>query len=449
MDISGINGTKVLNELRQVLSLEFTTMLTDLGYIEKRIILESPESLSDDERQQSIALAARRARNEQILQLVFESPKYRTVARRLQELMEGWDQNFLRNYFALFDFEITEENVHVAISNLNLSLDHNSFWLGMELPGYCPSELHNLNDYWQIRPLTHELLEGLDADSNLIRTVLQSKRIPGTYDLDHANGFLMKKTDNPFRIPPVGDVAALELLLIQLSPVVIRVHKLYAIKEDDETHDTTAQQIPSQTSHLRLRIPVPTAYLCEFVDDISWILNQGPKLQSHPKIRIALERYTSALFYYTAGLGPGSLYDDAIHDAVIGLESLLMSENVELAYRFQTVLSRIMPEAPSVGREFLKRIYTQRSKVAHEGKTSGKYQATNLDVFQTISLLNAAIRWYLRKADTMSSDEITKHLDKLPFGNEKDEALSPWGSISDVKKYPPSEKGPWVSRSLT
>ncbi|MDR3600472.1 MAG: hypothetical protein P4L49_08350 [Desulfosporosinus sp.] len=446
MDINSIDISIIEKELKSILSLDFVGMLIDLGYMQKEKVMTDPDISSSDERQQEIALAMRRTYNERILEVIFESPKYRSVAKKFKDLMESWDKAFISRYLNEFDFNITAQNIHGAISNLlTVKPDDHSCLIGFELPGYSPLQMHTINEHWQVRPISSGLLSGLGEDSVLV----SRKWIPSRDALDDANGFLIRKTNNPYQIPSMTDPAYFELLLLQLSPLVARSYKNYIIIEHNITRKTTVSLIPSQQTRLRLRIPVAEHYKKEqFIYDISWLLKHIPKLTSYPKVRIALERYALALKHYASDIHPGINYDEAIHYAVIGLETLLISANTEVTYRFQTVLSRLIPENLPYCREFLKRIYVQRSQVAHDGQTSGKYLANSTDVFQAISLLNASIRWYLEKSDNLTAEEIKVLLADLPFGFSKDIASSPWGTTSDISNNPPSENGPWLDNTL-
>jgi len=175
VDINSIDISIIEKELKSILSLDFVGMLIDLGYMQKETVMTDPDISSFDERQQEIALAMRRTYNERILEVVFESPKYKSVAKKFKDLMESWDKAFISRYLNEFDFNISAQNIHGTISNLlTVKPDDHSFLIGFELPGYSPLQRHTFNEHWQVRPISSGLLSELGEDSVLV----SSKWIP-------------------------------------------------------------------------------------------------------------------------------------------------------------------------------------------------------------------------------------------------------------------------------
>ncbi len=446
MNISDIDQVVVASTLTTLFDSDFPNFITDLGYIPQNKVLAQIDPDVIDPRQKAIAFATRRARNYEILNIVFNSPKYKNSCNVLTKIMSGWDKAFMKWFLDKYDFEVTTENVMNAFSALLSSFDSTVFSLAIELPGYIPTTYSKINSEWCVCPPTAELFAGFQQSSHWINGTLHSNLLPSTMALNNSNGFLMRKCGS-LTDAMQANTRDPEFLLIQLSPVVVRAYETYTVQVNNVTKETILQPVPQRLSHLRLRIPVSQNYIQKFTDDLSWLLSCKKVVNENPKVRNALERYGISLFFYCSGLGNESAYDDAVHDAVIGLESLLISANSEVNYRFQTILSRLMPEESQYSRPLLKRLYQQRSDVAHDGKTSGKHKATNIDAFQAISLLNAAIRWYLEKASTLTEKEIRDYLVELPFQDGKDVAKSPWGSCSEIGQNPPSETGPWSDSS--
>ncbi|KYP79976.1 hypothetical protein [Ferroacidibacillus organovorans] len=444
MLFEGINTEAVCGELKRIMDDQFVSVLTDVGYITRAKVNTVPDLDSLDERQQAVAYAIRRMRNERILELIFDSSKYKTKSEKLHALTQGWDRALLSAYLYKFDFDVDLSKVESVISEVMIPReDIFAHYMAFELPGYIRQQVITIDDTWMVRPKTKEFYGGTDQNTSW----LTHNFIPSVHALDNENALLFRKIKDPLGFPNGPDPSDSQLLLAHLSPLVARSHDMYIIREHNETRHQRVHPMLKWRSHYRLGLPVTRCYLDRFPDDITWLLRHESNLSDHPKVRAALERYALALHYYTSSLSPGIEFDQAIHDAVIGLETLVINSNAEVGYRFQTVLARLMEEEGVYCRDFLKLIYQLRSDVAHQGRTHEKRRASRTVVFQAISLLNGVIRWYLAKSETMTAKQIDTHLAEMPFGFKKDVAESPWGSVSSIEKDPPIDTGPWTSKT--
>ena len=442
MTPESINAEAVFQELKLLLNKQFIALLLDVGYITYDKVKTLPDVDTLDERQRAVAYAIRRMRNERILDLIFDSPKFKSKTERLHAISNGWDRSILSAYLHKHDFEVDLQNLQTVVSEImDIYEDTFTHFMAFELPGYVRHDEFMINDTWSVGPKTKEFFGGVGQETPW----LTHNFIPSVHTLDNENSLLFRKINNPLGFPSGPDPSDSQLLLLQLSPLVARSHEMYFIREHKETRYHNVHQVSRWRSHFRVGLPVTRSYLDKFPDDIAWLLQQESKLVTHPKLRAALERYSLALHYYTSSLSPGIEFDQAIHDAVTGLETLVVNSNAEVTYRFQTVLARLMEEEGVYCRDFLKHLYQLRSDVAHEGKTNDKRRASRTKVFQAISLLNGVVRWYLAKSDKMTAVQIKDYLATLPFGIEKDIAKSPWGSVSSIDKNPPLDEGPWTN----
>lgn len=415
--------------------------LMDFGYIPKDKMSIRPEGYDLEIRQQAIAKSIRIAQNEYVLDFLFQSPLYKSLSNRLSELLQGWDRALVSNYLAEYDFQFEPEAIRSSISQLiNATPSDFDYWLAIELPGYHDQVSVKISDSCQIVPKSQRFFEGHRLDFSWPGT----KYIPSIESLDHGNCLLLRKVENPFAMIETPNPTDSVSLILQLSPLAMRAYESYAIVEDKSTGAWRVRPNPMRLSVFRLRIPVPQGYMNDFEADVSWLLEHARKLDTQAKARIALQRYAFATYYYTSALDPGVEFDEAINHAVIGLETLFVNSREGVSKLFRSTLAKLMEESPRSADDYLRRIYRLRSDVAHTGETRPGNHALNSDVFSAIALLNAGIRWYLSKAESMTEHQIVVYLTELATGKQKDIARSLWGTVSVTRSNPPTERGPWT-----
>jgi hypothetical protein len=439
-----IESSDVFRELSKLFESNFKELVVALGYKEKKLLhTDEDEFIKMDERQNAIATAVRRTRNRKIIGAVFESPQYIEDTKVLKKLLSGYDQFFIIYYLEKNDWYLSKELVEQAITDIFNAQPNFEYWIGLKIRSIIPKEVHWFNSTWYLSSVTPEMFLGMNDRVDWIQRALQTKWIPSQFELNQANGFLLCKTNSNLNLSEADSNLQIENLILQLSPAVVRSTEVFGIRENNLIQGLDVFPIPSNLPTWRFRIPLPNNDITEFINDIDWLLKHSKYISTHPKGRSALERYVLAINFYCSNNEGSFGYDDAVHDAVIGLETLMVGAQTEVSYRFQTIIYRLMPEKKDQAIKVLKRLYGLRSTVAHEGRTSGKKVTTHVDAFQAISLLNASIRWYLKMAEKMSEKEIKEYLESLPFSNQKDIAKSPWGTVTEIAEHPPQNNGPW------
>lgn len=428
-------------EMVKIFDRGLRATLMDFGYIPKDKMSIRPGGYDLEVRQQAIATSIRIARNEYVLDFLFQSPLYKNLSNRLRELLQGWDRALVSNYLAEYDFHFEPEAIRSSIAQLmNAKPSDFDYWLAIELPGYHEQVSVTISDSCRIVPKSQRFFEGHRQDFSWADT----KYIPSIEALNHDNCLLLRKIEEPFAITETPNPTDSVSLILQLSPLAMRAYESYVIVEDKSTGAWRVRPNSMRQSLFRLRIPVPQGYMNDFEADVSWLLEHAPKLDTQAKARIALQRYAFATYYYTSALDPGVEFDEAINHAVIGLETLFVNSREHISKLFRSTIAKLMEENQRTADDYLRRIYGLRSDVAHAGGTRPDNHASNADVFSAIALLNAGIRWYLSKAESMTERQIEVHLTQLATGKQKDIARSPWGSVSATRSNPPTERGPWT-----